>query len=151
MRLWYFALAVVAFACLAFGPAACQRPQQEPRGSNSAAVVDHRVAIAFAAARTGLEVLDAAEVLYLDSGTKLKAFHGEDDPALIASGKRIEKLQAVRVVLEQVRQRLADGAKPDLRQVLADLESGLAAAKAAGVNVPPAVATSLQTLREFLP
>ncbi len=149
MRLWHFVLALACFVVLAFGPAACQRPL-EPRGSNSAKV-DQKVAIEFAAARTALEVLDAAEVLYLDTGTKLKAFHGEDDPALLASAKRIEKLQAVRTALELVRQHLADETKPDLAQVLADLQVALAAAKASGVNVPPAVAASLQTLQEFLP
>lgn len=142
-------LFLVAMTCLQL--AACKPTPMEPRGSMAPPGVDQRVAIAFAAARTALEVLDAAEVLYLDTGTQLKKFHGEDDPQLVASGKRIEQLKATRAVLEQVRQHLAGDVKADLKQVLADLEVGLAAAKASGVNVPSEVASSLKTLREFLP
>lgn len=148
MRLWQFLLSLCVYVAILGVPACGFR--LEPRGSNEAQV-DHRVAIAFASARTALEVLDAAEVLYLDNGTKNKQFHGEDDPALVASGKRIAKLQTVRTALEQVRQRLAEDAKPDdLRQVLTDLDAALGVAKAAGVNVPPAVSASLTTLREVL-
>ena len=121
-------------------------PAMEPRGSIEQ--VDQRVAIAFAAARTALEVLDAAEVLYLDEGTRTGKFK-KDDPRFDESAKRIARLIAIRTALERVRQHISGDVKADLKQVLDDLELGLAAAKAAGVNVPPVVSTSIKTLQEL--
>lgn len=144
-RVWLLLLAALWFTSLY--ATAC-RPM-EPRGSIEAKQVDQKVAIGFAAARTALALLDAAEVIYLDEGTRAHKFRGEDDPALLASGKRIETLKKIRTALELVRQRLAGEVKTDLAQVLTDLKSALAAARDAGVKVPSEVGAVLSTLQEL--
>ncbi len=147
MKSWLNRLFVLAFVmAYPFYATAC-RPM-EPRGS-IAPQVDQKVAIGFASARTALALLDAAEVLYLDEGTRLGKFHGENDPALLASGKRIETLKKIRSALELVRQHLAGEVKTDLAQALADLKLALAAARDAGVKVPSEVGAVLATLQEL--
>ena len=135
----YLLLLIVGTGC---------KPAMEPR--DSIAHVDQRVAIGFAAARTVVGLLDAAEVYYLDEGTRTKAFV-DNDPKFDASQKRITALQLVRSNLERVRLHLADAVPNDLKQVLAALVAAASEAKAAGVHIPGEVTTTLKTLQEVLP
>lgn len=99
--------------------------------------VSTEVAIGFATARVALVLLDSAEAQYLDS---LKQ---PTDEQLRDASDRVAKLQAVRDVLERVREHLAGDAGDDLDQALDDLRLLASSLSQAGVKVPPEALTAL--------
>ncbi len=125
---------------------ACSPSSMEPRGSIDQ--VDQRVAIGFASARTALALLDAAEVLYLEEGTRKQLFHGEDDPLLAASGRRIAALQTMRSTLERLRFHLTRANPSDLREIFSGLAGVAEDARQAGIRVPSEVSQTLTLLEQ---
>ncbi len=117
----------------------------ESRGSINSPKVDQRIALTFAAARTALALADAAEATWLDSLP-----HPTDDQ-LANSSARVAKLQAVRDVLERVRQHLDGAVSADLNQAVADLKLLVASAQQFGVKVPPEAISVLNALPTVSP
>jgi hypothetical protein len=126
------------FVTSAFAVNACKPPME------SQLSIDQPKALVFAAARSSLVLLDAAETYYLDS------IKEPTNAQLDASAERIEKLKAARAALERVRLHLSGEVTSDLKSALVDMKVALTSAQAFGVKVRPEAVAALNTLEEFL-